>query len=359
MATAPVAPSISSGRMESAQAALDDARRADSAIEAKNQEKVRRLYDQMQKMPWKPASVISLHAFPLHYANPLANELRLPAAPLGDDDRFPHIVLENGRKLGYTHQVFPMWGRNLIPNDAGEIEPTAVLPIDLALDLILQHSTSPIGGILCYEGVEPPTEVLDREAYYKGDRTGRTRGASLPMTQAIEHVHSIQVEHYLWWHGQAEEAWNGTDEKKRVIISRSNVIPMTKMLRSWGVLSSDPPWLKAPAKRKVSPPVTCRSCGTESKPGALKCTNGSCTYVFHPFKAFADLVIDLGTPGAGLALRRLPENQVAQLIRYGRFTKEDAEAAGYRFGRRGAKTAERAELAANEVAEDAEAAAEE
>lgn len=338
MATIPMAAQISPGRMAAGDVALAHMRSADSAFDAKNQEKLKRLYVQMAKMPWSPASIVSLHAYPLHSQNPLLNELRLMAAPLATDERFPKIALKSGRKLGYTHHVFPNWGRNLVPNDAGEIEPSAILPIDLALDFVAQYVGTNPGGVFCYEGTAAP-ELCPPEtlAYVQGDRSGKTRGLSMPFLDAVEYVHDLQIKHYSWWYGEANEAWNGTDDAKRNIIGRSNVIKMVGMLRAWGELAIDPPWLKSPLKRAASTPTICKSCGAESKPGALKCTNGSCTYVFHPFKAFADLVIDLDTPGAGLALRRLQTAQVEQLIRWKRFTREEVEAAGYRFAKKGAK----------------------
>jgi hypothetical protein len=331
MATAPL---ISADRMQAAQLAMDHMRGADSAIEAKNQEKIRRLDQQMAKMPWRPASFVSLHAFLLTSSSQLTNELRISPAPLATDERFPHIVLPSGRKLGYTQHVFSTYSRNLVPNDAGEIEAYAVLPIDVALGFMGQYYSTRPGGIFCYEGTEAPERMpLDTLVYVDADRSSQTRGVSMPLMQAIEFAHDIQVKHYLREKGEADEAWNGTDAKKRDVIGRSNVIKMTRMLRAWGELSEDPAWLKSPIKRSTSEPVVCKSCGHESKPGALVCVNGKCTYVFHPFKAFSELVIDLNREGAGLALRRLQPNQVNQLIRWGRFTQEEAEAVGYKFGK--------------------------
>jgi len=328
---------ITAGRMAAVQPVLDQMRAADSAFEAKNQAKLQRLYQQMARIPWQQASIVSLHPFTLTNSNPLTNELRLGPAPLSNDDRFAKIVLRNGRKLGYTHHVFTTWARDLVPNDAGEVEPAAILPIDLALDFMGQYYHTDPGGIFCYEGTTAP-ELLSEDAvlYVQADRTGRTRGGSKPLHEGLEFIHDKQVAHYMKWKNDADEAWNGTDDKKRNIIGRSNVVKMVRMLRSWGELTEDPAWVKAPIKRSSGESVTCKSCGAESKPGALKCTNGSCTYVFHPFKAFSDLVIDLNTPGAGLALRRLAPNQVMQLVRWKRFTREEAEEAGYRFPKKGA-----------------------
>lgn len=338
MGTGIQAPIIPGSRMAAAQAAMDHMRGADSPVEAKNQEKIKRLEQQMVKMPWSSASFVSLHAFGLTNSNPLTHELRIAPAPLAMDERFAKITLTSGRKLGYTHHVFSRWVRNLVPNDAGEIEPSAILPIDLALDFMGQYFSTRPGGIFCYEGADSPESLApDTIVYVEADRTARTRGLELPLMAGIEYTHDQQVKHYLGWKNDADEAWNSTDSKKRDVIGRSNVVKMTRMLRAWGELSEDPPWLKTPVKRVNAEPVICKSCGTESKPGALKCTNGTCTYVFHPFKAFSDLVIDLRTPGAGLALRRLQDNQVKQLVRWGRFTKEDAIEAGYKFHGKGDK----------------------
>lgn len=321
--------------IEAAQFALDSMHPGDSAIDAKNQENVKQLYEQMSKMPWQPASFVNFHAFPLHFSNPLANELRLAAAPLASDERFPKVVLKSGRKLGYTHHVFNVFARNLVPNDAGQVDARAILPIDLALDFIGQDSGLNRGGVVCYEGATSPDFTDPKTpAYVRGDRSGLTRGLSMPLADALEYAHDLQVKHYLEWHEKAEEAASGTETTRKNVIHRSNVLKMARMLRAWGELSTDPVYMKVPAKSSAEP-VFCKSCGTESKPGALKCTNGSCTYVFHPFKAFNALVIDLQTPGAGLALRRLPVTQVNQLINWKRFSKAEAEAAGYQFTKRG------------------------
>lgn len=332
MSTPQLGVNISAGRMAAAQAAMDHMRGADSALEAKNQEKTRRVHQQMARMPWNPGSIVSLHAFPLTCSNILLNELRLAAAPLCNDDRFPVITLPTGRRLGYTHHVISRYAINMVPNDAGEIEPSSILPLDLALSFLSQYHNIPQGGVFCYEGSEAPHLLgKDTPCVVQADRSGQTQGTILPFIEAVTHIHRQQVEYYMNWKGEADEAANGTDEKRRNIIGRSNVVKMVRMLRAWGELGEDPAWMKSPAKRSSAEPVICKSCGTEAKSGALKCTNGTCTYVFDPFAAFKDLVIDLQSPGAGLALRRLDQKHVWQLINWKRFTKEEAEEAGYKF----------------------------
>lgn len=327
------APSFSADRMGILEMGLEHMNPGHSVIDAKNQESVKQLYEQMAKMPWQPASFVSFHAFQLYFSNPLANELRLAAAPLATDERFSKVVLRSGRKLGYTHHVFSMFARNQVPNDAGQVDVRAILPIDLALDFIGQDSGMNRGGVVCYEGSDAPEVTLGNApntiAYVRGDRTGATRGLSMSLVDALEYVHELQLKHYLEWHEKAEEAASGTEATRRNVIHRSNVLKMARMLRAWGELSADPVYMKAPTKSSAEP-VFCKSCGKESAPGAMKCTNGSCTYVFHPFLAFKDDVIDLDTPGAGLALRRLAPPQVRQLINWKKFTQEEAVEAGYR-----------------------------
>lgn len=333
----PAIPQISPGRWGAATEALTHMH-ADSQIEQRNQQKIRELYTQMKGMPWKPASVVSLHPWTQHAQGPHFNNLVLNAAPMPEDIQFPKIELDSGRKIGYTQHVFTTWGRNLRPNDAGEIEPSAILPIDLALDFIAQHQNSQkSGGLLCFEGVIPIHEMPDVQAFVKADPVGGSRGETLPLKEALEFVHDIQVKHYLHLYEVAEEAWADTDRRKHHAIT-PNVRKATRLLRAWGVLHADPAWLKVSLKHTVNAgPVICKSCGTEAKPGALKCTNGTCTYVFSPFRAFKELVIDLRTPGAGLALRRLEPKQVNQLCFARIFTREEAEAAGYRFPKKGEK----------------------
>lgn len=309
------------GALTGAFGALDqlDHLTADSAQDRKNQEAAKQLYRNMANIPWRAASIISLHPWHLNASGVLFNELRLPPAGL------PSITVTSGRKIGYSHHVFANWVKNARPNDAGALEFNPVLPIDLALDFIAQHQNfQRQGGLLAYESISTP-EVLDpKEPCFIVAMPTGGRPPTLPFVEALEAAHEQQVKFYLKMHSSAEEAWAKPDKRGLHIIT-PNVRRATRLLREWGYLQQDPEWMKKTARPGPNAPVPiiCRACKTESNPGAVKCT--ACNEVFKPYYAFSNLIIDLQTPGARLALRRLSVEERTALIKEKVFTLDAVE----------------------------------
>ena len=91
---------------------------------------------------------------------------------------------------------------------------------------------------------------------------------------------------------------------------------MAKLLKVWGVIAILPPWVTQVNTAGAKAPETCPMCQAEAKPSALRCMNMNCTHIFHPYDAFKRHLIDLDTPGAVLALRRLSKEQLVELNVY-------------------------------------------
>lgn len=284
----------------------------------KDMQAVREVHDTMRAMPWQKASLVSLHLWPLHAQGYLHHDLRINAAPVTTDDRLPKLETKNGRKLSFVQHVFPSYIVATKPTESGDQTAYPIMPLDFALDFIRQHQSGQRdeGGLFCYVGTQTPFENWDAAAYIPQQTvTNSADLTSITVREALEQAHSRQLEFYLRMFSQAQDSHSASDKRERRNIS-ANQRKIAQVLRAWGVIQQDPPWLVV-QKIDGAPPRECPVCGKEaSSPKALLCRNGSCTHIFEPFQAYQDGHIDLDTPGATLALRRLTKDQLKELGLY-------------------------------------------
>jgi hypothetical protein len=313
-----------------------EVKRWTSRSEAKELRGIAHIHSRMRSTRWDPITLISFHPWPLHASGYVHHDLRIPPAPLPSDETAPRIQTLDGRDLTYAIYAFTDYKVDGIPNESGDRTFEEMLPLSQALDYVYQHNNSMrnnVGGMFCYVGVEPPNHSLGKEAYVP------TQNAYLPencarmtVKEAIERVHADQLAYYMKQLDEANDIFADEAKSWRKGQRRSEITPnmrkIVTMCRAWGVIATDPEWFTAKRTGKdARPPRECPSCGFEAKPKAVRCTNGTCSYVFDAFEAFEKYVIGLDTPGAGLAFRRLTEAQIKHLIKGGMFTREALTAA--------------------------------
>lgn len=281
------------------------------------------LHAEMSDRGFQEASVINLHPFPVYTSGPILRELVIERVPLDDQGwkRAKKISLL-GHEVPYTQHVFTRWEPIILEQVVGiegdfmgSVSRKAILPFTLAEDVVKQNNGRETrGGVICYKGNHPPLV------------NPSTREEELKL---LEEAHQYQLNYYTAKFEEAEAAFSNSNSKlnrwKEFTYNRY----ATRYLRKMGIVAQDPKWLIKTQSVGAPAPQICVSCGAESKPGAIRCTNGSCTYVFNPFEAFNKYVIDLETPGAILALRRLNEEEIVKLAHAGRFTLEQLEEVGY------------------------------
>jgi len=319
-----------------------------SRSEAKELRGIAHIHQRMRSTRWDPITLVNFHPWPLHASGYIHHDLRIEPAPLpnteeilGTDGKFhiPQSVLtENGRKLNYATYAFTTYKVDGVPNESGDRTFEEILPLYQALDYVYQHNNSmrnQVGGLFCYVGVLPLDQSLEGEAYipnqnaYQPDTCPRMR-----VKDAIEQAHAAQIAYYVTQLDQAEQTYANEAKSWRQGQRRSEITPnmrkIVTVLRAWGVISTDPEWFTAKRTGKdAKPPRECPGCGMEAKPKAVRCTNGTCTYVFDPYEAFVQYVIGLDTPGAKLAFLRLPPDQVRDLLKSKVFTEEALASAGW------------------------------
>lgn len=281
------------------------------------------LHEEMNERGFAEASVINLHPFPVYTSGPILRELALERVPLDDQGwKNAKKITILGHEIPYTQHVFTRWEPIILEQVVGiqgdflgQVSKKAIMPIALAEDVVKQNNGRETrGGVICYKGNHPPLF------------NSNTRAAELKL---LEEAHQFQLNYYTAKFEEAEAAFSNANSKlnrwKEFTYNRH----ATRYLRKLGIITQDPKWLIKTQSVGAPAPQICVSCGAESKPGAIRCTNGSCTYVFNPYEAFHKFVIDLDTPGAVLALRRLTEDEIVNLAHAGRFTLEQLEEIGY------------------------------
>jgi len=278
---------------------------------------------EMDDRGWDPASVVSLHPFRVYTTGVLLRELTLPGVPLDDAGwEKARKIKVGGFEVPYVQHIFTRWEPIILEqvhgfegNFQGSISRKAILPITLANDVVHQNNNpSTRGGVVAYKGDHPP--------FLNPDTQGKER-------DQLEQAFAQQIAFYTRLFEEAESAFSNPNTKLNLWREMQYNRWATRYLRKLGIVPQDPKWLVKTVQAGGQTPQHCISCGAESKPGALRCTNGQCTYVFKPYEAFDSFVIGLDTPGASLAYRRLDADQVAKLIKAGRFTFDQLEAAGF------------------------------
>lgn len=341
---------------------------------------VREVHERMRRIQWKQASVVTLQPWHLHAQGTWHRDLRIPGVPAEFSAEAPFVELSGGRKLNYVQHIYPSYQVPLRPTESGDYTASEILPLELACDFIMQHQGGGVrpdeGGLFCYEGTKtPPQELeaynklvdryqftpadedlideyllMERAKFYEQqmgkpsqvvvpelnkmqhellESIQRLQVACLPqrttrnvadmqrvtLAKALRIGHDRQIAFYLYRYEECQKL--GVDPDKRAIrnITR-NDIRMAKVMKTWGVIEKLPPWVNATNPVGTKAPEVCPICQAESRPGALKCMNGTCTHIFHPFQAFQRHLIDLDTVGSITALRRLSKEELIELKIY-------------------------------------------
>jgi len=309
-----------------------------SPSQAKELRGIAGVHNRMRSMRWDPITLVNFHPWPLHATGYVHHDLRISPAPPLADESVPFLTTKNGRKLTYSLHSFTDYCVDGVPNLSGDRTYEEILPLARAIDYIYQHNNSmrnQVGGLFCYVGVQPPYKSLTAEAYIPTQNAfDASTCPRMTVEAAIEQAHAHQVAYYVKVMEQADDifsdeakSWRKGQRRSEIDATARKIVPL---LRAWGVIEKDPEWYtKKNTGPSAKPPRECPSCGSEAKPRAVRCTNGTCTYIFDPFEAFEQYVIGLDTPGAALAFRRLNKGQIGQLLKVGVFTKEGLASAGY------------------------------
>jgi hypothetical protein len=137
----------------------------------------------------------------------------------------------------------------------------------------------------------------------------------ITVAKAVRLAHNRQIAYYTWRFEECQKLYADPDKRSHKAITR-NDLRMAKLMKVWGVIGALPPWITATNPAGAKAPETCPICQAEAKPGSLRCMNGNCTHIFHPFDAFKRHLIDLDTAGAVTALRRCTKDQLIELGLY-------------------------------------------
>lgn len=281
---------------------------------------VSEVHERMRRMKWNQASLVSLHPWAQFASGYLQHDLKLPGAPALEDTSAPRIRTMAGRDVMYVQHVYTHYLTPTRPTESGDHTATELLPIELACDFISQHSgMNEEGGFFCYESSEPAFQIIDSGqdiALIPSQTISNVADVPrLTIREAFETCHERQIQAYMKRVEKATSAWDAADKLARKGIS-SNDRKAGKLLHAWGILEKLPPWALVTRDIRSAPLQGCPLCSHEAQPSAVKCTNGNCSHIFDPFKAFQDGLIDFDTPGAITALRRLSKTQLEELEIY-------------------------------------------
>jgi hypothetical protein len=298
-----------------------------SPTRAKELSGIARLRMRMRNTRWDQITLVNLHPWSLCATGAIHTDMRINAALPPTNEESIRLATSEGRKLSYASHLFTDYKIVNVPNESGDQTYEEVLPVSLALDYMYQHNNSMrnrVGGLFCYSGTLPPYQLLDDgadvKAWLPGD-FGQSPDTvtSIGLQEAIDGAHRAQLAYYSQRMDAIDVIYANELRGKRPGQSRSEIGPndrkMCEMLKFWGVIQKWPGWY-TPKNMAAQPPRECPQCGHEAKASAMKCTNGQCTHIFEPYEAYKAMLIDVDTPGAKLALRRLTKDQLVELGLY-------------------------------------------
>lgn len=289
------------------------------AVETERQNIYLEAWRDLSDRGWQAASVVNLHPFQLYPTGVLYKELKIQGVPRVRDawDAAPKLTLSNGVKLPYFKHVFNMPDITIAPRVQGsELSPEVnsgihtTLPRHFAADILQQNNTPYTrGGVFAYEGDHEPftnPKTVDVEM------------------ERCEKAHANAITYY---NQLLQEANNFHASGNSILIRELGKSKYHRWavtyLRLLGQLSKDPVWFNEEVKSGPAVSKECKSCGQEVKAGALRCTNGSCTYIFEPYLAYKEGVFDETSPGGVLALRRCTKEQLEELGLYPEISPRD------------------------------------
>lgn len=307
--------------------------------------KYRAKWAELLENGWKTATVINLAPWQLYCSGVLApvRELRIGNVPRDQEmwNNARKLQLASGAEIPFVKHVFELPEVTILEqvigfegSYTGSTDVQVTQPIQFARDVEQQNNT-PVrrGGIFFYYGSHDPLtnkDTVDKERAL--------------LEQA--HAELILYCNRLLDEGNSAHAENNKEKLREIQkYHRWGV----RYLRLLGLLPEDPKWVHQVVK--VGKPITqhCDQCGAEVSSDAVICIK--CNRVLKPFEAFTHYVIDLESPGARLALKRMSSEEIAQLVEMDLFSFEDLQALNVEV-----KKAERKSKAAKDAktAKDAE-----
>lgn len=273
---------------------------------------------------WLPATIINLHPFSTTVSGVLLHELRIPGISLEDKfwDASLKLRLSNGLEVPYTQHVIAQPEFTVLEAVAGtEYDAVGTIknrtwwPIELANDVVEQNNRFPQkGGMFAYKGDHLPMMG-------SGEHVDSVNVFNVPIVcycnecvqKMADKAYADAIKYYTDQFNEAEEHILSGDPKRAKGIKKMHRWT-TRYMRKVGVLQADPIWLKEILSAGTQAPSKCGRCGNQSLAAALFCTN--CNNILKPYEAYKKGEIELDTPGAVTALRKLTKEQLIELKLY-------------------------------------------
>lgn len=289
--------------------------------------------------PFKPATIINLHPWPLQFSmsTPFVRGIVVPACNPGDE--FAHLHVRS-------------WSHDQSYNEDGTMKFTAIKPIQKAAQFLISFADPEMygGGVIIYEGEGHPNKVGEVETYrpdgrpevtvkigyeYDDENHPYKVEQEVPirrkLAEMIAEQRRVRNERYMVRVQAADDNFKSGDAAKRKLITAMDR-QMAEMLVAEGVLSRAPEWNLSSRMDEGLSENHCPSCGGIPDANAFRCQR--CAHVLNPLEAYKHASIEYGH--ASFDLLTAEEWAVVEEIKSDR-DKARADAAAHR-----AKTAKKA-----------------
>ena len=216
-------------------------RRGMSASALRRDRLYREMVGRMQRIGWKKATIINLHAFELKHDMGYLGSTKVRARKVGEP---------------YVKHVIHQYLVDMVDRAEETYTPEAILPVELAADFVKQfveiaaEEGASMGGLFWYEG--------DRE----------------PSAKELAIADEQKMAWYTRQYDLAQQRWSESGNR-REISERQRVIAQELKLR--GVIDKLPEWVMQ--TKDANPHHACPECGDETNRKEAKfCKN--CRYMF-------------------------------------------------------------------------------
>lgn len=260
---------------------------------------------QVRANPFRPATVINLHPWPLQFSmtTEFVRGIVVPACNPGDE---------------FSHHHIRGWSADKSYNEDGTMKFSAIKPIDKAAQFLRAFADPEQygGGVLIYEGEGHPLKVGEVETYrpdgrpevtlkvgyeydneqqpYKVEQDVPVRRKLLEMIveerqrRNARYMHRVQIadDHHK----------SGDAERKRLITPMDRL--MAEMLKAEGFLATVPDWNLASRLEQGLSETKCPSCGGIPDASAFRCVK--CSHILKPFEAYKAAAIEYGNAAMDL-----------------------------------------------------------
>jgi hypothetical protein len=265
--------------------------RGRNPLDDQSQRNLDELRRQVRSNPFKHATVVNLHPWPLSInSDRFVRGIIIPACNPGMEFAYGHI-----RTWSHDHSY---------NEDGMSFKFTAIKQIDKAAQFLVQFSDPEMygGGVIIYEGESHPSKVGEVETYRPDGRPEVTlkniveyddEGHKIPSVQELPVKRSLMEmiteqrqrrnQFYMSKVEWADSKWKSADVKDRRLITNTHRL-MAEMLHAEGVLPVVPDWNLATRMELGLAAANCKGCGTPVNETAFKCV--TCGHILKALEAY-------------------------------------------------------------------------